>query len=282
MRRLYAFLAVAFLVGAVALPSLVQAAAPQPAPGAKPAQGITVTATVKVELLNVRRAPRKTSSTLGLLVREEKVQALSRNKFSDWLEVLSRFGKGWLAAKFVSTDLNITLLPIRDVTPPFATVTTGEGAIVRLGPFDEYPVVAFMPPGAEMDVIGLHSRNTHVEVVTPWGIGWASLKAVKVEGDLTLLQQTDHLVKPRAVINTFRLRVRTAPDLEAPIIGLVGQGQQFTIIGRNYQGTWYQIQGKFGTGWLAIDGTLVKAIGYTDLIPITFGNAAASPDRLLQ
>lgn len=49
----------------------------------------------------------------------------------------------------------------------------------------------------------------------------------------------------------FRLRVRTGPGLEFPVLGLLAFDTRVSIVGRNVRGTWYQIQIEGGTGWVS-------------------------------
>ncbi|MFQ3535627.1 MAG: SH3 domain-containing protein [Aggregatilineales bacterium] len=218
------------------------------------AQGETgIVATVKAERLNVRRAPRARGGTLGVLMRESVVPLIGRDRVGAWLEAVTPFGIGWINARWVSTNVSILNLPItEDRTLPFATVITSATVFVRRGPAVEYAIVDRLRIGDEVEVIGLHSRNTHVEVVTPRGrVGWVVLEAVRVEGDLSELHFSDLTVTPLAKINTFRLRVRQQPSQTAPVIGRARLGLAYDIVGVSPDGLWLQITGDFGRGWVA-------------------------------
>ena len=217
------------------------------------AQGETgVVATVKAERLNVRRAPRASGGSLGLLTRDSVVPLIGRNRVSTWLEAVTPFGVGWIDARWVSTNVSILNLPITDdQVLPFATVTTSALVFVRRGPAVEYAIVDRLRFGDEVDVIGLHSKNTHVEVVTPRGrTGWVVLEAVRVEGDLSELPFSDLTVTPLAKVNAFRLRVRQLPSESAPVIGTARLGVAYDIVGVSPDGAWLEITGDFGRGWV--------------------------------
>lgn len=210
-------------------------------------------ATIKAERLNVRRAPRARGGTLGILTRDSVVPLIGRDRVGAWLEAVTPFGIGWISARWVSTNANIANLPITDDSIlPFATVITSAVVFVRRGPAVEYAIVDRLRLGDEVDVIGLHSRNTHVEIVTPRGRkGWVALEAVRVEGDLSELPFSDLTTTPLAKVNTFRLRVRQAPSNTAPVIGTARLGIAYDIVGVTPDGAWLEITGDFGRGWVA-------------------------------
>jgi uncharacterized protein YgiM (DUF1202 family) len=220
-----------------------------------------IQAEVRIDRLNVRRVPRAAGSILGVLVEGDVVPLVGRNELATWLEAVTPFGTGWIDARYVRTNSSIVALPVTtDFIPPFATVTTSAPIIIRSGPLDAYPVVQRVRFGTEMDVIGLHSQNTHVQVIAPNGqVGWASLRVVVVTGDLSALRFTDLEVLPLARVNTFRLRVRAAPDLAAEVIGTARLGQLYTITALDETQLWGQISGKFGTGWVLLG--LTEVIG---------------------
>lgn len=218
------------------------------------AQGGTgIVATIKAERLNVRRVPRANGSILGVLTRESVVPLIGRDRVGAWLEAITPFGIGWINARWVSTNASILNLPITDdQVSPFATVITSAVVFVRRGPSVEYPIVDRLRIGDEVDVIGLHSRNTHVEIITPRGrTGWVALEAVRVEGDLSELPFSDLTVTPLAKVNTFRLRVRQLPSQTAPVIGRARLGVAYDIVGVTSDGLWLEITGDFGRGWVA-------------------------------
>jgi hypothetical protein len=220
-----------------------------------------VIATIKVPWLNVRRIPDTTGSIRGILGLNATVPLIGRTLIADWVEAQTLFGRGWLDARFISTNVSILSLPVTEAfIPPFATVVTSTPAIVRRGPYDEYPVIARYGIGAELDVIGLHRNNTHVQVLTPNGIGWVSLKQVRVKGDVFSLPVTDRLVPPLARVINYRVRVRAAPDLNASILGLIRLGRVYDILGQTADKAWLLIKSPFGQGW--IEASLVEVIGF--------------------
>jgi uncharacterized protein YraI len=266
MKRIIVGLLLIIFAGSLLIPSTTQAASTQPNLEKGLAQGNSgIIATVKVERLYVRRIPRLTGSVLGILTRNVQVPLTGRTRIGDWLEAQTSFGVGWIDARYVRTNITILALPVTEGSiSPFATVVANVPVFVRSGPFPEYPVVTTVYTGAELDVIGLHSQNTYVQVSTVNGIGWIPVKTIKTFGLLRGLPVTDHMVLPLAKINGFRVHVRASPGADAPVVATVRLGQSYTIIARNISQTWFQIQGRFGTGW--VQASLVVVVGYLDAL----------------
>src|SRR5215470_10172047 len=95
-RSVAVFASIIVLIGVVgsAMPAAAMPAAPESAPALAQSGGMI--ATVWVTLLNVRRAPRITSSTKGRLVKNEKVLLIGRVASGTWVEAQTRFGVGWI------------------------------------------------------------------------------------------------------------------------------------------------------------------------------------------
>jgi uncharacterized protein YgiM (DUF1202 family) len=236
---------------------LVMAGFVLPAP-ASAQTGSGFIATVKVDRLNVRRGPRAKGAVLGELTRESTVELIGRNRVSSWVEAITPFGIGWIDARFISVNKSIVGLPV-SLGLPFATVVDAVTVFARRGPDENYAIVARYTRGAELDVIGLHTNNTHVEVETPKGAAWLPIKSVVVEGDISLLEDTDIYVLPLAKINAYRVNVRAEPSERSRIIGKVGLAEAYEISAYNAKAGWAKIRGPFGTGWVAI--RFIRVIG---------------------
>jgi uncharacterized protein YgiM (DUF1202 family) len=260
MKRIIIGLFLIIFAGSLLIPSAARAVSTRPDLEKGPAQESGgIIATVKVERLNVRRIPRLTGSVLGVLTLNVQVPLVGRTLIGDWLEAQTAFGAGWIDARYVRTNITILALPVTEgLISPFATVVSSVPVLVRTGPFPEYPIVITVYAGTELDVVGLHSKNTYVQVETPNGVGWIPVKTVRTVGNLRGLPVTDHTVLPLAKINGFRV------STDAPVVATARLGQLYTIIARDETWTWFQIQGRFGTGW--VQAPLVVVIGYLDAL----------------
>lgn len=270
----------------IALIGVVGPAAPAAAMPAAPvisssnAQTSGMVATVWVTLLNVRRAPRITSSTKGRLVKDEQILMIGRVSSGAWVEVQTRFGTGWVDRGWITYDGTIFDLPIVPVLPPFVTTFNGtDGTNVRRGPNDQYPIIGNLSIGTEADIVGVSPKPQWFLIITQNGMtGWVFSGAVDLTGDLINTPLATAL--PVGTVNTYNLQVHTAPNENAPVIGDIRLGTSFAIIGRDYRTNWWQIEGKFGTGW--VWANFMITVGDTNFVPITDGSGPGVAHPVLQ
>jgi uncharacterized protein YgiM (DUF1202 family) len=223
-----------------------------------------VTAVVNFDRLSLRRGPNFNASTLGALPLGATLTVLGKSETGYWIKVNSPLGVGWVARPYIRMTASLSMLPIVYVDKPFADVIAEPAGNLRVGPSTEYPVVQELPTGTEVDVVGKQQQPRWYKVVHPDGsVGWVWKDVVVTVGQDQQIPVTTAL--PMARITGYRVNVRTAPSLQGGVIGLVGLDQLFTIVGVDAAQQWYQIQGKFGTGW--INARYVAVIG--SLAPVT-------------
>jgi uncharacterized surface protein with fasciclin (FAS1) repeats len=85
-------------------------------------------------------------------------------------------------------------------------------------------------------------------------------------------EEADEPVVLEATVNTRSLRVRQEPNVEAPIVAGLREGTTITVIGRNGDGAWLQIQvtDVETTGWVSAE--FVSVPGAIASLPITDGS----------
>jgi uncharacterized protein YgiM (DUF1202 family) len=263
MKRLSTVLVLA-LISVFLIPSSAQAAPIVPAPQAVPhfdgIPGVVVVAT-----LNVRRAPRISSSVIGKLKLNDKILVLGKTYTAAWVFIAAPFGNGWVDRSFIRMNGTVRDLPISNVFPPFLTVTAAPSVNVRMGPGELYPVVARLPPGVGVDVLATFRRASWYQIAMPgFGpIGWVRSDTAIVDGDPSSVPEL-----PRepvlATVSSYRVRVHRDPKLDSPSIGTVRLAQYFLVVGADVRGNWWLIQGPFGAGWVL--AAYVKIYGdYTGL-----------------
>jgi uncharacterized protein YgiM (DUF1202 family) len=265
MKRLSLALIVALV--SLLLPMVVQASHVNPPAPQGVQQGASLTATVTVEKLNVRRAPRVTSSRIGRLYMGDTVTLVGRTAGANWLQILYGSRYGWIAAGYVQVEGegDVRDLPIAQVIPPFLTVTAEPSVNVRMGPSELYPVVTQLPAFLEVDVIAIQRRPLWFQVAMPpeGPIGWVRGDTVSVTGPTSGLPEASG--QPMAQITSYRVHVRSEPSLSAPVIGDVGLDQLYPVIGLDARRNWWQISTDFGDGWVL--SAYVKVFGNIGGLP---------------
>jgi uncharacterized protein YgiM (DUF1202 family) len=275
MKRSYAFIlvaAIAMLILSV-LPNSPAQALSIPQSSSTTYQSLTVSAVVGVNVLNLRRAPRTSSSVKGKLVRGEAITLIGRAEGGTWVQASTRFGIGWVAREFLIVGRTADL-PIVSVLPPFLASGVTDGLKIRMGPSDSYPVIGKLNRGEEADVIAYFARPLWFQVVTSRGlVGWVYSASAQLYGILDNTPQAEGPILAR--IASYSVVVRVAPSLDAKPLGVVRLGKYFTIVGRDARGNWWQIKGNFGTGWVWANFT--ETVGDINKVPITDGSTPPLP-----
>ena len=186
---------------------------------------------------------------------------------------------------------------VADTTAPasgaMATVAT-RSLRVRQEANETSEVVAGIAAGETYRVVGLSADGQWIQLAienTPTGAGWVSANFVTVEGDITDLAvgddtgvaitttqaTTETAAAPAvtlvptpqpgfALVKTdgVRLRVRSEPSAEAPIVGYAYDGETYQVVATSGDGTWVQIPPATGDntdnpdgGWVAAEFLII-------------------------
>lgn len=87
---------------------------------------------------------------------------------------------------------------------------------------------------------------------------------------------------PFAVVQVPRLNVRSAPELNASVVGTVMEQERVTLLGRNSEGTWLRIEAASGvSGWVFAELTQ-PSVPLTSLAVVGAGSAAPAPAPVVQ
>lgn len=177
-----------------------------------------------------------------------------------------------------------------------ATVST-RSLRVRQDPNEASEVVAGIASGESYRVIGLSSDGQWIQLAienTPSGAGWVSANFVTVEGDITNLAggpaastattstvtaTTTESITATAVTlvptpqpgfalvrtDGIRLRVRSEPTTDSPIVGYAYDGETYQVVATSGDGLWVQIPPATGDntdnpdgGWVAAEFLLIN------------------------
>lgn len=174
-----------------------------------------------------------------------------------------------------------------------ATVST-RSLRVRQEPNEASEVVAGIAAGETYRVLALSSDGQWIQLAidsSPTGAGWVSANFVTVEGDITDLAvgnsvsaavtttatTTDSAAAPAvtlvptpqpgyALVSTdgIRLRVRSEPTTDSPIVGYAYDGETYQVIATSGDGLWVQIPPATGDntdnpdgGWVAAEFLII-------------------------
>jgi len=236
----------------------VPAPVPQIAPHFEGLPGI-----VTVARLNVRRAPRLTSSIIGKITPDTPFLIIGRTLAAVWVQVKGDFGIGWVAREFVRFDGVVKDLPVSQVIPPFLTINGVPFVHVRIGPSEIYPVIADILPGVEIDVTATHRRASWFQVALPDGgpIGWVRNDTVIVDGPINTLPDLPAMPILAQVVS-YRVNVHIEPLLDSEVIGVARYQKFYNVIGLDSRRNFWQIEGNFGQGWIL--SAFVKVYGDVD------------------
>jgi len=228
----------------------------------------SLTATVAVDLLNVRRAPGLNYQVLGTLLRGAQITAVGRDSSATWIEAATPFGDGWLSTQFISlTNGTLADLPVTDqAIIPFATVSAFLGVLVHGGPSLDYPAIGVLFFGSTVTIIGHDDKSTWLEVQANNGTGWIESQYVNIVGNVSFAPNTASSAPATAKNVNYRLIVRSAPDANSAVIGVLSYNEYVRIVGVNARQTWWQVQGAFGTGW--VSAQYVSAFGNLGALPV--------------
>ena len=174
-----------------------------------------------------------------------------------------------------------------------ATVAT-RSLRVRQEPNEASEVVAGIAAGETYRVVGLSADGQWIQLAiegSPTGAGWVSANFVTVEGDITDLAvgadtgvvvtttqtMTETAAAPAvtlvptpqpgfALVKTdgVRLRVRSEPSTDAPIVGYAYDGETYQVVATSGDGAWVQIPPATGDnkdnpdgGWVASEFLII-------------------------
>jgi uncharacterized protein YgiM (DUF1202 family) len=178
--------------------------------------------------------------------------------------------------------------PLAEEGGVMATVAT-RSLRVRQAPDENSEVVAGIAAGESYRVLALSEDGLWVQLAVDSaldGAGWVSTNFVTVEGDISTLNgdaaaETAAPTTPTeapsvtlvptpqsgfAVVNTdgVRLRVRSGPNTENPIVGYAYDGESYEILETSEDGAWVRIPAATGSntdnaegGWVAAEFLLI-------------------------
>jgi uncharacterized protein YraI len=227
-------------------PTTASATGAPPAPHEAPAQSASATANVAT---NIYAGPSTVFWITGTINRFETFPVLGVSADGDWYYVTATLGEGWIPANTVSVT-NAQSIPVRN--PGTAVTITSSVLNVRGGPGTGAQILGKLTAGRQVYLIGRSTDGSWLNIRWQYGTGWVAARYTSA-GDAT--PTTDISTAPVteeeafAYVNAGSLNIRTGPGVNYDIVGVVTGGERLPILGRNSNGSWYNVQTVFGEGW---------------------------------
>lgn len=242
-------------------------------------------APISVDVANLRSGPGTSYGRVGQLKQGQTVRLLGRN--GDWYQVKTNAGTtGWIHSELVDVASNVaaSLATVKVAAAPASSgvrvgVTTDDKVNLRSGPSTGNEVLAKLPKGTQLEVLG--QQGSWYKVATARGtVGWVTADFFKLGGAVAAAaNQASGPVSASVAAN--KVNLRKGPNTGFGSFGRMAAGTQVTVLAR--AGDWYKVRSPRGTvGWVAqdlvnISAAAAKAVPVTKDVPVLPKPAKAAP-----
>jgi len=226
--------------------------------------------------LNVRSGPGAGHDIVTAVSGGTVLPVLSLRVGSDWIEVSSPAGPGWVNSIYTIdrgdfsgvrnqyTPLNLTSGTAIPAGAPHLVVNTSY-LNVRTGPGAGHTILATVKGGTELLVTQIDGGGVWYQVETAAGSGWVNSSFAVTRGSYVNVPRqprpglpTDLATgatdlapgTPHLVINTSFLNVRTGPGVGHSVLTVVKGGTKLIVTAIDDGGVWYQVDTSAGSGWV--------------------------------
>ena len=209
--------------------------------------------------LHIRSGPGISYDSIGTVPGGTKLSVLAMDNGRLWYQVSSVHGNGWVNSFYTVGRGDFSRVPITSddpppITGPHLVVNTGN-LNIRSGPSINHRVVASVPGGTKLPVIGIANDRLWYQVESAAGVGWANSYYTVGRGNFVGVPVTEASEGPsipaaRVIVNTAYLNIRSGPSASTDIVATVGGGTELTVLGMARDRVWYLVEGDFGQGWL--------------------------------
>lgn len=206
------------------------------------------TATANSEI-NVRGGPGEGFWIVDVLAPLETVPIMGVNAQGTWWYVDTGRVTGWVADRVV-TAYNTSGVPVVD--PGTIIGVTAQELNVRASAGIGAPFLGQVYYGNQMFLLGRNADGSWLNVRSPYGEGWVIAQYTTVGGEAPSVGVPVTAEQPVAIVNAYRLNVRSGPGANYTVLGRVQGGDQLPIIGRSPDGWWFNVETSFGEGWVSV------------------------------
>ena len=234
---------------------------------------------VNTSFLNVRTGPGIGYDVLTIVKGGTNLRVRTVAADSIWYQVDTSAGTGWVNSRYAVTRGDFTKIPRQGLPTNLAS---GAGDIdsntphlvvntsflnVRTGPGAGHAVLTIVKGGTNLAVRSIAADGVWYQVDTSAGTGWVNSRYGVTRGNFRAVPRAGVLPRegtelsgttPRAVVNTYRLNVRSGPSASHDIVATTGGGSVFKVLGLSSDRNWYLVEGSFGQGWLRNDYTVFR------------------------
>ncbi len=229
-------------------------------------------AIVNTSYLNVRSGDGVQFAVLAILSGGTRLEIEGRNQDSTWLLVNDGDVSGWARARYLAIRGNsVQSYPIvnrallASLAPNEVVVNTSY-LNMRAGAGVEYPILAILPGGMKLELIGRSSDWGWVFVeMEDRSRDWLKQSFVLLRGPtinqtIELLDDGRFLSSPHAVVNTSYLNMRSGDGIEYAILEVLPGGSLLDVLGQNETGSWYMVAHRGRQGWVNARYVLARSL----------------------
>jgi uncharacterized protein YraI len=232
---------------------------------AAPALAQTPAFITNASRVNMRTGPGAGFPVVAILARGQQVTLIGSNADSSWLQLrLVSGAAGWVNARYVGLYDQGGGVPITQPTGRLNAVVSTPLLNVRTGPGANFAIVAKLPRGTAMNLIGRNADSSWLQMSIPGGAaGWVSSRYVSASVYIPGLPVTsDTGTTPgfpppvsgggqTGVVTASGLNVRYGPGVNFGLFERVRGGETVSLVGRNAAGNWLLVQLANGlSGWV--------------------------------
>lgn len=217
---------------------------------------------VNVDFLNLRTGPDAKYRLLGVLNGGEEYAVVAKSPDGIWFKVTGTpFGDGWVRGRFTIFRGDINSVPV-DSGPygelePFVFIVYIN--VAAFGVPRGESIGTLVGGDVQYEVVGRSYDGLWVQVRSTIGDVWVTANSGAFRGSWFDVPITYGLPQPATfgptqnvvIVNVEFLNLRTGPDAEYAILGILEGGEQYTVAGVSPDGIWfYVVDTPFGDGWL--------------------------------
>ena len=213
--------------------------------------------------VNVRSGPGASNPVIGVAIPGQQYLITGKSAGGDWWQIDDGDRPGWVFGDLVTAvDAGgVKVAVVKFPAPPLLPVTAAVMMVnhvmnVRGGPDTSYPVIGAAIPGRQYPITGRNAAGDWWRIEDNGQPGWVfgGLATLANAGSVQVVARfpLPPLLPATEAVVTFshHMNVYAGPGGRFPVIDTTVPGYQYSIIGRNVVGSWWQIDNQGQPGWV--------------------------------